>query len=132
MLGFMKKLIGRLSTRSAKGKLWPECQIVVTFDDESVTCQRPKGKTESVRWKDLAAVIIETNDTGPFGTDVYWLLLGRDGASGCVIPNGATGEKELVNRLQQLPGFDDNSVIAAMGSVTNQSFLCWKAGDGAE
>ena len=33
---------------------------------------------------------------------------------------------ELLSRLQQLPGFDNEAVIKAMGSTNNAKFLCWK------
>ena len=36
------------------------------------------------------------------------------------------GMKELLTRLQQLPGFDNGAVIKAMGSTKNDKFLCWK------
>lgn len=125
MFDTLKQFFARLAPKSGTAPTG----ATVAFDDEKVVCRRSNGKEEIVRWADLGAVIIETNDSGPFSTDVHWLLLGRDAASGCVVPGGAEGESELVKRLQQLPGFDNNSVIAAMGSVTNQSFLCWKADD---
>jgi hypothetical protein len=56
--------------------------------------------------------------------DVFWLLHGTDG--GCAIPQGATGEKELLERLQALPGFDNAKVIEAMGSSSDRRFLCWQ------
>ena len=89
-----------------------------------VTCHHPNGTEESVTWADLQAVLIETNDEGPFAPDVFWILVGRPG--GCIIPEGATGEAELLNRLQALDGFDNDAVIAAMSSTDNQRFLCWK------
>lgn len=111
-----------------RGRLEPESQIKVRFDEEGVLCTRPGGAREFVSWRDLGAVIIETNDTGPFGTDVFWLLLGEGGKSGCVIPQGADGETELLDRLQKLPGFDSRAVIEAMSSTEDQRYLCWKKG----
>lgn len=107
-------------------RLMPESLYVVTFDDESVTNTHPDGTVETVKWADLGAVIVETNDTGPLGIDVMWLLLARDMKSGCVIPQGATGEDKLIVRLQALPGFDNEMLIEAMCSVANKRFLCWK------
>jgi hypothetical protein len=34
--------------------------------------------------------------------------------------------KELLVRLQQLPGFDNGVVIKAMGSTGDARFVCWK------
>jgi len=33
---------------------------------------------------------------------------------------------ELLVRLQQLPGFNNEAVIKAMGSTTHNKFVCWK------
>ena len=102
----------------------PEAAFVVKLTDEGVKCHRPDGKIESVTWDDLQGVLIETNDQGPIGTDVYWILAGK--RSGCVIPQGATGEDALLGRLQALPGFDNQALIDAMRSTENQRFVCWR------
>lgn len=105
----------------------PESRFEVTLDDEKVTCRRPDGNDETVRWDELAAVVIETNDSGPLGMDVWWLLVPRDSESGCVVPQGARGEDRLLSRLQELSGFDNEALIAAMSCTDNQRFVCWKA-----
>jgi hypothetical protein len=43
---------------------------------------------------------------------------------GCRSRQGATGDDQLLERLQALPGFDNNAVIAAMSSASNRRFLC--------
>jgi hypothetical protein len=35
---------------------------------------------------------------GPFAPDVFWIL--RGSAGGCAVPHGATGDRELLERLQ--------------------------------
>ncbi|MBS0660111.1 MAG: hypothetical protein JSR82_17875 [Verrucomicrobia bacterium] len=105
--------------------LQPEAEIVVRWDEAGVECLRPGGHREAVRWDDLQGVVLETTDAGPFSADVFWILVGTQGA-GCVVPQGATGEAELFDRLQELPGFDHQAVIAAMSCTENQRFLCWK------
>lgn len=102
----------------------PEAQWTVTITDEGVSCTRPDGVTGSVAWDDLRVVVIETNDEGPFMMDVFWLLAGVDG--GCVVPQGATGGAALLERLQALPGFDNDAFIQAMGCTENQRFICWR------
>jgi hypothetical protein len=96
----------------------------VRFDDTVITRTLPDGKTETVQWNDLREVGILTTDEGPVGEDVFWMLLGASG--GCAIPSGAQGMKELLTRLQQLPEFDNEAVIKAMGTTTNGKFVCWK------
>lgn len=96
----------------------------VELSVEGITYHRPDGITRLVRWDDLQAVFLQTTDEGPFVSDVWWILVDSDGQ--CLIPQEATGETEMFYRLQTLPGFDNDAVIAAMGSVENQQFLCWR------
>ncbi|MCR9143585.1 MAG: hypothetical protein NXI24_15160 [bacterium] len=103
----------------------PESQIVVDVSDDSVTVTRPDGTVETLRWTDLRGVLLETTDAGPFAPDVFWILIGTD--AGCVVPWGATGDAALLARLQQLPGFDNEQVIAASTSTENARFVCWRA-----
>jgi hypothetical protein len=98
----------------------------VSVTPEVVTRFRPDGVREAVRWDDLAEVGIVTTDEGPWSEDVFWLLIGSDGRSGCAVPQGADGANELLVALQKLPGFDNQAVIEAMGSTSNAKFLCWK------
>lgn len=102
----------------------PEVAYVVSVTDEGVSCARASGLVETVAWAELKEVSIVTNDEGPFALDVMWLLVGETG--GCVVPQGATGEDELLAKLQSLAGFDNEAVIAAMGSTTNRKFVCWE------
>lgn len=131
MFSWLGSLFGsrRRSTPSSGGpsRLLPESKFVVELTEAEVIVHRPEGSQESVRFEDLRAVLIETNDSGPWGTDVWWILLGKDQTSGCVYPGGATGEGGALERLQRLPGFDDAAVIRAMGCCDNERFLCWKA-----
>jgi len=127
MMGIFMNLFRR---KECATRLQPESSIVVTFDEEGVHCKRPNGKDESIRWDKLDALLIETNDEGPFLPDVFWLLLTRDMSSGCVIPQGATGEQELLEEMQRrLSGFDNRMLIAAMSSTDNGKFLIWERKD---
>ena len=98
----------------------------VSFTDEVVTRVRPDSVEERIRWDELHEVGIVTTDEGPFHEDVFFLLMASDRKSGCVVPQGAEGCKDLLKRLQKLPGFDNEAVIKAMGSTSNAKFVCWK------
>jgi len=93
---------------------------------DGVTRFRPDGVRESVRWDQLAEVGIHTTDDGPWSEDFFWLLIASDGIAGCAVPNGAEGADGLLATLQKLPGFDNETVVEAMGSTTNAQFVCWK------
>ena len=96
----------------------------VLFDNLMITNASADGETQSVRWDDLQEVGILTTDDGPAAEDVHWILLGASGR--CAVPGGAKGMNELLVRLQQLPGFNNEAVNKAMGSTTHNNFVCWK------
>jgi len=77
-----------------------------------------------VGWADLQKVEVVTTGDGPFAPDVVWVLHGTD--AGCAVPQGATGDSQLLERLQALPGFDNHALIEAMSSTTDRRFLCWR------
>jgi hypothetical protein len=108
----------------------PAVPTTVEFDAEAVTCTRPNGQRETVRWSELRAVLIQTTADGPAADDLFWVLVGREG--GCVVPSEAQGCNRLLERLQQLPGFDNQAVILASQCVEERSFLCWKRAEGGE
>lgn len=80
---------------------------------------------ESVRWDDLQKVEVLTNGDGPLLPDRFWLLHGS-GKGGCCIPWGATGDLELLRRLQELPGFDNLALLKPTGSTQEALFVCWQ------
>lgn len=107
-----------------RAKLMPESLFVIQMNDLQVSCHRPDGTIECVRWDDLQRVSVLTTNDGPWAPDVFWLLHGEHG--GCLIPQGATGDTELLERLQQLPGFDNKVFMNAMGSTEEAIFTCWE------
>jgi hypothetical protein len=121
------KLFSRLKTQlgsATRRDLNFESKWVVTVSDACVTCQRPAGEVDRVAWDDLKTVIVKTTDEGPLLPDVFWLLAGEK--SSCLIPQGATGEKSLLEKLQALPNFDHEALARAMCSTDNREFVCWQ------
>lgn len=104
-----------------------ERQVVVRFDDASVSASFPTGATQTIAWQAVNRVAIQTNDGGPWGADVWWFL---EGADGCVsYPQGATGDPEMLKQFpDRFPDFNDTAVIQAMGCTTNALFVCWERG----
>ena len=122
MLGFLKRLFG--GNPGERAPLQPESQFVVRLSDSEIVCERPDGKTERVTWDDLQRVEILTTADGPFAPDVFWVLSGTD--AGCVIPWGATGDRELLERLQTLQRFDNTAVINSASKTDEAMTLCWQ------
>jgi hypothetical protein len=102
---------------------------IVDTTDSRVTCTTPRGAVERVTWSELLAVEVHTNDSGPGGADVWWVLFDRSGS--CAVPQGATGEAALLERLMALPGFDHEQFMGAMCCTDNAVFRCW-SGEAAD
>jgi hypothetical protein len=93
-------------------------------DADEIRFRRVSGTRGAVRWDGVNRVVIRTTDEGPFIEDVYYLLESADEV--IVVPQPASGCDELLDRLQKLPGFDNEAVIAAMACTDNREFLCWQ------
>jgi len=107
----------------ADGQLMPEGLFTIATTDAAVSYEHPNGKTESIAWDELRRVEIITTDEGPFLPDSFWVL--TSDTTQCTIAQGAKGESMLLERLQSLPEFDNEALISAMESTSNERFLCW-------
>jgi hypothetical protein len=97
----------------------------ITVDGNGVRRVREDGSVEQLNWPDLVEVAVVTTADGPFVEDVSFVLTGRDG-SGCVIPHSAPEGPALIERLQELPGFDNEALVRAMSSTEDKKFVCWR------
>ena len=113
----------RLASRKAAAMF--ESAIVVSTDDAGLGVAVADGKQERVLWNEVDRVAIETNDSGPWGADVWWLFEGKNGR--CAFPQGATGEDEALKVLpKHFHGFSHEQVIRAMRCTSNARFVCWQ------
>ena len=96
----------------------------VTCRDDAVELRWPRGPNENVLLSDVQRIVIRNTDRGPFDEDVFFCL--ETGEDTFVIPQGAAGVSELLERLQQFPGFNNESLIESMGCTDNRLFVCWE------
>lgn len=99
----------------------------VMLGGRSVRLIGPPDVARALRREDLSAVLVETHMTGGRVTDVWWLLYGRRGEPAMRAPQGSSGEKELVDWLMTLPGFDIDEMARAMRFRGNATFELWRA-----
>ncbi|HEX4973923.1 MAG TPA: hypothetical protein VJ323_14385 [Bryobacteraceae bacterium] len=115
----------RRKREERRSALMFERQVVVKFDDAGIAAAYPGGEVQSISWSEVQCVAIETNDSGPWGADLWWLLEG--GPNRCAYPGGARGEQEaLAEYPKRFSGFRDAAVIEAMGCTSNARFVCWQ------
>jgi hypothetical protein len=102
-----------------------ERQVLVRCNESGIFAAYPAGEIQSISWSAVTCIAIETNDGGPWGADLWWLIEGHE--SRCVYPGGATGDIEALAVLESLfPGFSDETVIKANGCTSNARFVCWQ------
>ena len=100
-----------------------EKHYVVKIEPGYIECKVPQGTITRMDIADLEKVIIFTNDTGPWGSDFWWVLEG--GGKRLALPQGATGEEFLIPFLQALPEFDNENFLRATTCTQDAAFLCW-------
>ena len=112
--------------RKKPTRLMPEALWSVTFNEAEIRVTDQEGNLKSVSFADLSGVIIETNDTGPWDADVWWLFFGADDQLAVAFPQGATGEKEVLDRLFSLPGFRQDEISKGMACTDHAVFPVWR------
>ncbi|MEB2542395.1 hypothetical protein [Burkholderia cenocepacia] len=97
----------------------------VTATDTRIEATDGTGAMRSIALSDLGAIVIETNDQGPFASDIWWILFDTNKQFACAFPQDAEGAKAAVDRLLDLPGIDHRKVIDAQTSIQNATFPIW-------
>ena len=76
-----------------------------------------------VRWDALVEVALMTTSGGPFEEDVFFVLTYGDGSNQAIPLDEAN---DLLPQLQQLPGFDNETFIRAMGVSEEGVSVLWR------
>ena len=76
-----------------------------------------------VRWGDLTEISLRTTTRGPFEEDVFYVFAYADGPSTAI---GLGDSEDVLPRLQQLPGFDNEAFIRAMADSAEGSVVLWR------
>ena len=100
-----------------------ERDVVVSTSDFGITAAYPTGTVQTIGWATISCIAVETNDSGPWGADVWWCLEGP--SSSCSFPQGATGEDAAIANIRdRFPDFQ----VRGMNSTSNARFVCWEDG----
>lgn len=106
--------------------LEPEARWSVFLRGDHLIEVQPNGATTSTLLDRIQKIKIATNDSGPWGADVWWVFEGLAGAVLSAFPQGATGEQDVVDWAMALPDFDYSAMTQAMASVENAEFVVWR------
>lgn len=102
----------------------------VRVDDDGVVRRLGDGTEESVTWSDLTAVVIRVMPESPWQEDVFFMLAGPDG-TGTAVPSSDPAADALLERLQALPGFDNDRFVEALTTDADEAYVVWQA-EGAD
>lgn len=103
----------------------PESKWIVAIDGDQISVSDGAGQIRTVATASLSRVVIETNDSGPWGVDLWWLLFAGDQLA-CAIPQGAAGEEAILNYVSALPSLDEGEMVKAMTSAENAAYVVWR------
>lgn len=103
------------------GPLDFERDVMVSVSDTGVTAEYPTGAVLTIKWSSIERIIVETNDSGPWGVDLWWIVEGP--TETCSFPLGATGEEAAIFELKRrFEGFE----VRGMNSTSNARFVRWE------
>ncbi len=122
MLSWLREKLGEWSASPlAKWSVRIEGGCIVTSDGSETTHRLPVTA--------LKKVIVQTDDSGPWGADVLYFLFTSGAEPDAVFPLEAQGCQKFVEWLSTLPGYNDRELARALGSPTVAEFVVFHAPD---
>ena len=103
----------------------PESQWAVAIADDCIVTTDGTGAERALPLAELKAVIVATDDSGPWGDDVVFLLYGDGSEPVSVFPLEAAGCQEFVAWLSGHQGYRDREMAKAMASTAVTKFVVW-------
>lgn len=85
------------------------------------------GELRYLAIADLTKIVVATDDSGPWGADVVYLLHGVGPDPVGMFPLEATGSQTFVEWLSQRAGYNDREHRRAMGSTRVARFTIFEA-----
>jgi hypothetical protein len=84
------------------------------------------GTTRQLTISELRKVVVQTDDSGPWGADVLYYLFTNDPEPVGAFPIEAQGCQEFVNWLSGKPGYRDRELARAMASTDVAKFVVFE------
>lgn len=99
----------------------------VTVSGANIITTDGTGERRVVAISDLSSIVVATDDSGPWGDDVVFILYGADGQPLSIFPSGARGNEEFVKWMAITPGYRDRELARSMASTQVARFTVWTA-----
>ena len=104
----------------------PLTQWSVRFEGDDITTSDGSERIHRLPLRELRKVVVQTDDSGPWGPDVLYFLFTEDPQPAGVFPIEAQGCQEFVNWLSTLPGYRDRELARAMASTHVAKFVVYE------
>jgi hypothetical protein len=105
----------------------PLAEWSIRFEGGCIVTSDAFGTTYRLPIPELRKVIVQTDDSGPWGADVLYFLFAEGPEPAGVFPLEAQGCQEFVHWLSKMPGYRDRELAQAMGSTSVARFVVYKA-----
>jgi hypothetical protein len=100
--------------------------VRVSCDHDQIIVVDGSGRSEILRWAELAVVGLLTSERPGQQLDLAWRIETRDRRRALVIPMDAAGERDFVRAMQvRLHGFDNMAVVEALSAGGSAGFTIW-------
>ncbi len=118
MLGWLWSRLKRAS---------PLRQWSVRLVDGAIITSDGQATTRSLKVADLRKVVVATDDSGPWGADVMFLLYEDSSEPVGIFPLEAEGCDDFVGWLANQSGYRERELANAMGSTSVARFTVFEA-----
>lgn len=95
----------------------------VSISEQVIRTRDGMGTERVLPLSDLRRVVVATDDSGPWGADVVYLLYSDDIDPVGLFPLEAVGCDAFVAWMSDQPGFDDRELAKAMASTNVAEFI---------
>jgi len=113
MFGWLRKKFAKTS---------PLTSWNVGFVGDDIVTSDGRGDERRLPRRDLRRVVVATDDSGPWGADVIFLLYSNHANPVGIFPLEAAGRDKFVEWLIAQPGFRDRELAKAMASTRVERF----------
>jgi hypothetical protein len=124
----LAQMIGWLRDKLRNWNNSPLAKWSVLFDGDYIATSDGTDTTHRLPIGELQKVIVQTDDSGPWGADVLYFLFTEASEPAGVFPIEAQGCQEFVNWLSTMPGYRESELARAMASTDVARFVVYEAG----